>query len=355
MPRLAVPHKLRSLLRIGIPLLVIALLSGCMIPPEPETVQAKATFTLYNIIFGMGVVVFLAVEGMIVYSIFRYRRTDDRLPKQLHGNNLVEIIWTIIPTILVLVLFALSMVALGTVNAVSAHPAVVIEVDGFQWQWTFRYGTADNDPSNDFAITGTPAQPPVMGVPVGEPVRLILKSNDVIHSFFVPHFLVKKDVIPFPAPEPPNELEFTVTQAGTYGGQCAEFCGTGHSKMTFSVKAMPPAEYEAWLAAARQGNVAPSASAAPNAKVIKISAENIAFSTNRLEVPAGQPFIIEFENKEAVQHNLAIYDGSKELFRGEIFAGPKTVRYNVPALKAGEYKFLCDVHPTAMFGTVVAK
>lgn len=355
MPRLAIPNSVRSLLRIGLPLLIIAVLAGCMIPPEPETVEAKATFTLYNIILGMGVVVFLAVEGMIVYSIFRYRRTDDRLPKQLHGNNVVEIIWTIIPTVIVLILFGFSMAALGTVDARSAHPGVVIEVDGFQWQWTFRYGTDDNDPNNDFAITGTAAQPPVMGVPIGEPVRLILKSSDVIHSFFVPHFLVKLDVIPFPAPEKPNELEFNVTKAGTYGGQCAEFCGTGHSKMTFSVKAMPRAEYDAWLKAAMQGNTAPSASAAPNATVIKISAQNVAFSTNKLEVPAGQPFIIEFENKEAVQHDVAIYDGSTNLFRGEIFGGPRTVRYTVPALKAGEYKFQCDVHPTAMFGTIVAK
>ena len=178
MRRMAVPHSLRSVLRIGVPLLLIALLGGCMIPPEPETTEAESVFTLYNIIFGMAVVVFVAVEGMIVYSIFRYRRRDDRLPKQLHGNTLVEIIWTAIPTVIVLMIFAASMVTLGTVEARVPNPKTVIEVDGFQWQWSFRYGTNDSDPSNDYTVTGTPAQPPVMAVPVGEPVHLTLVSSD---------------------------------------------------------------------------------------------------------------------------------------------------------------------------------
>ncbi len=353
---MAIPHRLRSFARIGGPLLLIAILAGCMIPPEPETTEAQDVFTLYNVIFGMGVAVFLAVEGMIVYSIFRYRRRDDRLPKQLHGNTLVEIIWTAIPTVIVLVIFGASMITLAKVEAQAPNPRTVIEVDGFQWQWAFRYGTNDADPSNDYTVTGTPAQPPVMGVPIGEPVHLILKSSDVIHSFFVPSFLVKRDVVPFPDPNQHNTLEFTVTNPGTYGGQCAEFCGTAHAGMTFEVQAMSRPDYEAWLKKGLETKVEPSTSAAPNAQVVKISAQDLKFSTDRLEVPAGVPFVIEFENKDALQHNVAIYDGAgKELFKGEIFAGPKTMRYNVTALKAGEYKFMCDVHPTVMFGTVVAK
>ena len=358
MQRMAVPHRLRGVLRVGVPLLLIALLGGCMIPPEPETTEAKSVFTLYNIIFGMGVVVFLAVEGMIVYSIFRYRRKDDRLPNQLHGNTLVEIIWTAIPTVIVLIIFTASMITLGTVDARSDNPRTVIEVDGFQWQWAFHYGINDSDPNNDYTVTGTPAEPPVMAVPVGEPVRLILKSSDVIHSFFVPHFLIKRDVVPFPDPNQHNELEFTVDNPGTYAGQCAEFCGTAHAAMTFEVQAMSRSDFDAWLAAAVKGEKPePSTSAAPDAQVVKISADQLKFSTDRLEVPAGKPFVIEFENKDAgIQHNVAIYDNSgKELFKGEIVSGPTTVRYNVPALSAGDYKFLCDVHPTVMFGTVVAK
>ncbi len=356
MRRTAVSERLRGALKVAGPLLLIGMLAGCMVPPEPETTEAQSVFTLYNIIFAMGVVVFLAVEGMIVYSIFRYRRRDDRLPAQLHGNNVVEIVWTVIPTVIVLAIFAMSMVTLNTVEARAAKPAAVIEVDGFQWQWAFRYGTADNDPKNDFTVTGSVTDPPTMVVPVGEPVKLLLKSQDVIHSFFVPHFLIKRDVIPFPDGHL-NTLEFTVRNPGTYAGQCAEFCGTAHAQMTFSVKAVSRAEYDSWLQAEISGVPAsPPATAAPGVQTIKISADKVAFSTDKLEAPAGAPFVIEFENKEPIPHNVAIYDSAgKELFKGDIVTGPKTVTYNVPALPAGDYKFQCDVHPTVMFGSLTAK
>jgi cytochrome c oxidase subunit 2 len=357
MRRQAVPSRLRALLRTGVPLVLIALLAGCMIPPEPETKEAESVFTLYNIIFTMGVVVFIAVEGFIVYAIFRYRRRDDALPKQLHGNNLVEIIWTAIPTVIVLVLFTLNTFTLGTVNATSDSPGVNVEVDGFQWQWGFHYLDGDSNPDNDVSLIGTPNQQPVLRLPVGEPVHLTLKSRDVIHSFYVPSFLVKRDVIPFPEGKPPNSLEFTITNPGTYSGHCAEFCGTGHANMLFSVEAMTRPDFDAWLTSAKAGaSQTPAPSVAPDETVIKLSAEKLAFSSKTLEVPAGKPFVIEFENKDSgIAHNVAILDGSNALFTGEVITGPKTVQYQVPALQAGTYKFLCDVHPTVMFGDVVAK
>ena len=111
---------------------------------------------LYNIVLAMGTVVFLGVEGFIVYSVFRYRRSDDRLPPQTHGNNLVEIIWTAIPTVIVLILFMLSIVTLARVEAAGSPDAGVdIEVDGFQWQWQFRY--LDDDPAEDYTVVGSPA------------------------------------------------------------------------------------------------------------------------------------------------------------------------------------------------------
>ena len=184
----AAPHA-RTLLKVGSLIAVALLLGGCMIPPEPETTEAKATFGLYVIVLIMAAVVFIGVEGFILYSVIRYRRRDDRLPAQLHGNNLVEVIWTVIPTVIVVVLFVLSFSTLGTVQATTDRPAVVVEVDGFQWQWTFRYRDSDNNPDNDYSVTGSAAEPPVMGLPVGVPIRLLLHSQDVIHSFFVPHFL----------------------------------------------------------------------------------------------------------------------------------------------------------------------
>ena len=97
-----------------------------------------------------------------------------------------------------LVIFVFSIQTLGVVQARTEDPAVTVEVDGFQWQWTFRYLDDDQNPDNDYSITGSAAQPPSMVLPVGVPVRLILNSEDVIHSFYVPNFLIKRDLMPAP-------------------------------------------------------------------------------------------------------------------------------------------------------------
>jgi len=347
--------RLRALLRAGALIVLVALTAACgMVPPEPHTNQAKEVFWLYNVVLVMGGIVFVGVEGFIVYSIFRYRRRDDRLPTQVHGNNLVEVIWTAIPTVIVLILFVLSTLTLNSISARSEDPGVTIDVDGFQWQWTFHYRDDDGDPTNDVSVTGTPANPPVMALPVDEPVRLVLRSNDVIHSFFVPAFLVKRDVVPT-ADRPPNELEFTVSEAGTYAGQCAEFCGDLHARMTFSVEAMSRADFDAWIAAVRSGQT-PAPSVPSGGTVLKIAADNIAFDVKTLNVPAGEPFSIEFNNKEGVSHNVAIYRGNEPVFNGEFFTGPGTITYVVDALPAGEYTFTCDVHPVPdMTGTLTAE
>lgn len=346
---------LRALLRAGALVPLIALTAACgMVPPEPHTNQAKEVFWLYNVVLVMGGIVFVAVEGFIVYSIFRYRRRDDRLPTQVHGNNLVELIWTAIPTVIVLILFVLSTFTLNSISAHSDHPGVTIEVDGFRWQWTFNYLDGDANPANDVSVTGSPANPPVMALPVGEPVRLILRSNDVIHSFFVPAFLVKRDVIPT-GDRPPNELEFTVSEAGTYAGQCAEFCGDLHARMTFSVQAMSRADFDAWVAANRPRET-PAPSVLPGSAVLKIAADNIAFDTLELTAPADEAFTIEFNNQEKLSHNVSIFKGTEPIFSGEVFKGPGTISYVVPALPAGDYIFMCDVHPVAaMTGKLTVK
>ena len=336
--------RIRVLPRAGVLLALAVLTAGCgLVPPEPHTDQAKQVFWLFNAVLVMGGIVFVGVEGFIVYSIVRYRRRDDRLPTQVHGNNLVEVIWTAIPTVIVLILFVLSTFTLNSISAHSDHPGVTIEVDGFQWQWTFRYLDGDTDKTNDVSVTGTTLNPPQMGVPVGEPVKLILVSKDVIHSFYVPAFLVKRDVIPLPAGKPNNELEFTVSEAGTYAGQCAEFCGLEHSYMTFSVRAMPRSEFDAWIAAYRAGET-PQPSIPAGGAAVKISANKTEFSTHQLAAPAGQRFKIVFNNQEGVAHNVAIYKGDKPIFHGALFIGPGTTTYVVDALAAGEYTFICDVH-----------
>jgi cytochrome c oxidase subunit II len=355
-PRAARPW-LRTALRAASPLLLIALLTGCgWLPPDPKSEDAKAVWELYAIILAMGAVVFVGVEAFIIYSVFRYRRRDDRLPEQLHGNNLVEMIWTAIPTVIVLVLFVLSSITLAQVEDRSAHPGVTIEVDGFQWQWEFRYQDGDNDPGNDVTVVGSPAAPPVMAVPVNEPVRLILRSNDVIHSFYVPHFLIKRDLIPVAEGEQPNELEITVTDVGTYGGQCAEFCGDLHARMTFSVEAMTRADFDDWIEAAGAA-ATPGPSIQPGDTVLDLTADRIEFDKHELTAPAGEGFTIRFTNDEDVVHNIAIFRGSERFFVGDPVTGPDaTVDYVVPPLPPGEYTFQCDYHPVPeMTGTLTVE
>jgi cytochrome c oxidase subunit II len=337
--------RLRSVLGIGAPLLLILLLGGCLLPPEPKTDAGRDVFNLYIVVLILAGIVFVAVEGFILYAVFRYRRHpgDDVLPEQLHGNTLVEIIWTIIPTVIVFILFGFSLVTLGEVEARAEDP-ITIQVDGFQWQWRFTY-------EEGVSSTGAPGAPATLAVPVGEPVRLVLHSLDVNHAFFVPEFLIKRDVINFGEGRPPNEFEFTVTEEGTYAGHCAEFCGTGHAEMLFVVQAMPRADYDAYLQGLASGETPPPADG-DCAETVAISANNTQFDIDEFEVPADTPFCIEFENQEAIPHNVSIYDGGEALFTGDLLNEAGTITYQVPALPAGEYTFVCDVHPLAMTGDV---
>ncbi len=348
--RARTPHRWRTalirLLAVALPALLLA---GCILPPEPRTTEAEEVRTLYLVILFLGAVVFVAVEGFILYAVVRYRRRDDRLPAQHHGNTTVEIVWTIIPTIIVLILFVTSMITLGSISARSDDPTV-IEVEGQQFSWSFRYDTG-------YTVTANPPDPPALVVPVGEPVRLVLRSEDVLHSFFVPAFLVKTDVIPFGQDQRPNELEFTVTEPGTYRGQCAEFCGVLHADMTFTVEAMPSAEFATWLEEASSATPAPpQPSIPPDILVVELSAEDIAFDRLDLEVPAGEPFVIRFTNQEDVVHNVSVYEDDVTIMEGAEVTGPDaTIDYLVPALEPGEYTYICDFHPIpAMTGTLTA-
>jgi cytochrome c oxidase subunit 2 len=342
--------RMRTILRIGTPLLLILLLGGCLLPPEPKTEAGESVFNLYLITLAVAAVVFIGVEGFILYAVFRYRRKpgDDVLPEQHHGNNLIEIIWTAIPTVIVLTLFTFSMLSLAEVEAsVEGDQGVHIEVEGFQWSWRFVY----DDP--EVEIGGTAAEPPVMVVPVGEPVVLTLTALDVNHSFYVPDFLIKRDLIDFGPQRESNELRFTVTEAGTYAGQCAEFCGRSHADMTFVVNAMERADYDAYLAERVAADETQEPAAGECEVTVDMGAENVAFDIDEFEVPADTAFCINFENREDIPHNVAIYDGEEALFTGDVLNEAGSITYQVPALPAGEYRFICDVHPEAMVGDVI--
>jgi cytochrome c oxidase subunit 2 len=357
----ALPRK-QALLRAGTASLTALLLAGCLVLPDPATRGGEGVFGLYVALLIMAGLVFVGVEGMIIYSVIRYRRRDATLPAQMHGNTLVEIIWTAIPTVIILIVLGLSFVTLANVEA-QAEPGLEVEVSGGQWFWEFRYLDGDDVSDNDYVSTGTIGDPPLLAVPVDEPVRLILRSRDVIHAFFVPRFLIKRDVVPVSENGRPNELEFTVNEVGAFTGQCAEFCGDLHADMTFVVQSMGREEFDQWLADAKAGRTpAPSPTVAPSlppdATEVTLVAEAITFEPREMTVTAGQPFVVILDNQDVVEHDFAIYnpDGTV-FFQGERVAAGETITYNVPALEAGEYVFNCPLHHTVpdMTGTVVAE
>ena len=234
-------------------------------PPQAVTSQGAAIRDLYTIVFLVAVAIFFVVEGLILWSVIRYHRKpgDDALPAQVHGNNIAEAVWTIVPTLIVAFLFVISWQTLNVVNASSPAPETRISVRAGQFQWSFDYLAEDGSILyTQLAPTGPDGG---LNVPTGRNIQLLLTSPDVIHSFYVPQFLFKRDVIPGRT----NTFEFDLddNQAGqTFRGQCAELCGSGHAIMLFDVHAMTGTDFDAWLAAQVAGpSAAPDASAPPAA------------------------------------------------------------------------------------------
>lgn len=211
-------------------------LGGCA--PDPASDRATAVKGLYDIFGVVAIVVFVVVVGLIGWSILRYRaRPGEDLPQQTRGNAKLEIVWFAIPQVIVIVLFVISMLAQNQVNAEVEDPDVTIETVAFQWGWRFSYG------EHDITVSGTPEDPPEIVVPVDRELRFSLRASDVNHAFYVPRFLIKRDVIPGKT----NQLDLSIDEPGTYEGLCAEFCGLLHDRMRFTVRAVSPASFDAWV------------------------------------------------------------------------------------------------------------
>jgi cytochrome c oxidase subunit 2 len=235
-------------------LVMPALIDGCM--PAPATEQAHAVTDLWTQFVVAAALVGGLVWTLMTIAIVRYRRRPaigDVLPDQITDSKRLEAAWTIGPILIVAVLFWLTIGALGRIDA--RQPGkVTVDITAFRWQWRFDY------PGTGVTITGDPDQVAEMVVPVGEPIHLVLTSADVAHSFYVPAFLFKRDAIPGRT----NEFDVTIQEPGAYGGQCAEFCGVYHDRMMLTVRAVPRAEFDAWLATRQAGSAtSPSGSVAP--------------------------------------------------------------------------------------------
>ena len=213
--------------------------------PRGDTEQGQEIFRLWQIFTIAGIAVAVVVYGLIGWSLIRYRRrTGDEpaaLGRQFHANVPLEVVYTAIPVVIVVALFAVSFRGEDRVDDLASDPAVTLHAEAFAWGWRFTYGndgpTVVSDPSGE-DVAG-----PTIELPRGSTARVVLTSNDVIHAFWVPDFLFKRDAIPGRS----TEFDLTPTKTGSYRGVCAEFCGLNHAYMTFTVVVTEPDAFDAWL------------------------------------------------------------------------------------------------------------
>jgi cytochrome c oxidase subunit II len=274
--------------------------------PTGVTKQAEEMRVLWTWSGVTALIVGVLVWGLIFWACIVYRKRNDELPRQTKYNLPLEIAYSILPFIIIAGLFYRTVVVENDVNKLTKNPDVTIQVDAFKWNWQFEYhsykdatgavqqavypglkdatfttggtgeagsvpsqGTCDEASSNDSYSCGAPGAPkrpngplylstvgsddeiPVLVLPVNSSVRVVEHAEDVIHSFWVPEFLFKRDVIPYGTTSTgrDNQFEFTATSTGNFVGRCAELCGTYHSQMNFEVRIVSVEQFQKYLAA----------------------------------------------------------------------------------------------------------
>jgi cytochrome c oxidase subunit 2 len=205
--------------------------------PEPATEETPLVGNLWIGTWVAALAVGVLVWGLILWSAFVYRRRDVSLPPQTRYNLPIEFLYTIAPFTIIAALFFFTVQNQDELLEVSEDPDVTIGVVGQQWAWTFNYL------DDDVYDTGTTTDPTTLYLPVNQTVRFELQSPDVIHSFWVPSFYMKMDVIPGKT----NTFQATPNREGRFAGKCAELCGVYHSRMLFNVEIVSQNEYEEHL------------------------------------------------------------------------------------------------------------
>lgn len=224
---------------------LVALTFGCYQSHPQSTFDAlgpvaQSQLNLFWIIFAAGAVVFVFVEGLLIYAIIKFRRrSDDEMPHQTHGNTTLEITWTVVPAAL-LILVAIPTIVTIFHNTNSPVPpsegGLVVDAIGHQWWFEFRYPHPQN-PDEEIVFANE------LHIPTGEPVNIRLESVDVIHSFWVPKIGGKVDMVPGNG----NDMWLQADTPGYLYAQCAEFCGVAHAQMRFRVIAESREDFDAWL------------------------------------------------------------------------------------------------------------
>jgi cytochrome c oxidase subunit 2 len=240
----------------GVAALLVASLSGCSWDeairfgwPKGISPQAESMQELWIGSTIAALVVGVFVWGLIFWCAIRYRKKGDALPLQTRYNLPIEVLYTVVPFLVVSVLFYYTALSQTYIDKRSERPDVTVSVVAAKWTWKFAYPEERGQDDPAIETVGAPDEVPILVVPTDRTIRFVETSDDVIHSFWVPDILFKRDVIPGRQ----NSFEITVTEPGAYVGRCAELCGTYHSNMNFEMRAVSASDYDRWIEAKKDG------------------------------------------------------------------------------------------------------
>ncbi|MGH3624333.1 MAG: aa3-type cytochrome oxidase subunit II [Sciscionella sp.] len=195
------------------------------------------------------------VWGLIIWSVIFHRKRGGRMPKQFQYNHSLEFVYTVIPLVMVAVLFYFTVITQDYVQQQDKNPDVRVNITAFQWNWEFGYPGYRTPEGDAVSTVGSSQEIPLLVLPTSETIAYDLRSTDVIHSFWVPQFNFKRDV--FPRPEKNDQIhtfQNTIDRQGSFVGRCAELCGTYHSMMNFEVRALSPKLFDQYMGLRTRNN-----------------------------------------------------------------------------------------------------
>lgn len=314
--------------------------------PETYAREGRISRDAFVLLVRLAVPVFAFVVAMLAVSVVRYRSPDRPIDDgpPLRGNRHVYTAWLGVTSALALVLIVNpGLVGLAEIRG-EGDAQLVVRVEAARFFWTVEY------PGHGVTVNDE------MVLPVGRRIRIEVNSTDVLHSLWIPAFATKIDAVPGRM----TMIHVTPERTGSLTDdpglriQCAELCGIGHATMRIPVRVVTLDEFDDWLAAS--GNKDVAAECGELQSRVELTADHLSFDRRCLTVPSGQAFTVVLENREVVPHNFSIYtdeSATKLLFTGEIFGGPATRELHIPALPAGQAFFRCDLHPIpAMSGVL---
>ncbi len=257
--------RIGRLIGLGaVAVLTAVLVSGCSVekavslgwPIHGVSDRSRRMYDLWIGSVVAALVIGAIVWGLIFWCILRYRKRGDELPAQTRYNLPLELLYSIVPFLIISVLFYYTAVVETAVDREPANPDVNVDVVAFKWNWMFSYRDAKGPDNKPVTTIGTSDYIPVLVLPTHKSIRFAEQAQDVIHSFWVPDLLFKRDVFPGNVK---NSFAATIDTEGAYVGRCAELCGTYHSMMNFELRAVSWDEYQRFIAAKQKGMSTPDA------------------------------------------------------------------------------------------------